>query len=382
MKTKNALYCCATFVVLCIFSSCKRTGLSEVSSTNEIQSAVTSWYTNFVKTSFGKGRLSAQRIIESLNYQDAAIIEQPNDEKIFLISTKGGENKKYFALKQSRHALQAMGIYDAKNSDQIKDFLKTNKMPIGEKLTINSLDGRLTVQWETKLSGQSVIRMAQSRQMMTKILNKEKQNSNISIKVASQMIKPSYIQDPEPGCTDWYWIEYDTATGMIYSVDYLYTTCEEGSGGGGGQTSNSQLSCELEVEDEINQDTYSLSELQNVSETESTPVTRKRAYPWKIYTGLTWHIKSHEIGEHQYSYSLGKWEWVSFTHSSTSFSGFWAGGNISCTVNSAVPSVYSQYAGMHLDYTVKFAFTCDDKPCEKYKNANSGILIEVNQTTN
>jgi hypothetical protein len=274
-----------------------------------------------------------------------------------------------------------MGIYDAQDLNQITQFLKTKKLPKNEKLTINSISGKPLVQWETKANNQSVIRMVQDNRFLTSNLPLQKLTSASSIKGTSQPMKSNYIQDPEPGCTNWYWIEYDTATGMINSIEYLYTTCNEESGGGGGQASNVQLACEELKEEEIDA-TYSTSELSSISQTSATSITRTRAYSWKIYSGLTWQIKSHEIGKHEYSNTSNKWEWVSLTHSNTSISGFWFGGNISCSINSAVSSIYNQYAGMALNYNVAFTFTCDDKPCVRMKDANSSILIEVNQSSN
>jgi hypothetical protein len=376
MKTKNLFQIGAAFFVsLCLLNSCKKSPLTSNASQNELKAAVQNWSAEFTKTASENGRLSATDIVNSLNYEDGAIVEQPGSRTILLIR-KGvsGNRNEYFALLQTQGQIQAMGVYEAKDLKQIQDFLQTKKLPVGEKLTMNSLFGKPVVQWETSMSGKPILRMAQSRKMIDRIINKNK------VSQASIKTKLNYVPEPEPGCTDWYWVEYDPSSGMIYSIDYLYSTCT-GGGGGGGAIPNEEISCQQQGEDEINYDTYETAEMLYITGSETSATTRSRAYHWKIYGGLTWHIKSHEVGEHEYSNTENKWNWVSLTHSSTSFVGFWAGGTITCTLNTAVPSVYPQYAGMDLNYNIKFEWTCSGKPCVRVKDANSGMVIHVDQIT-
>jgi hypothetical protein len=189
------------------------------------------------------------------------------------------------------------------------------------------------------------------------------------------------LPPPSDDCTDWYWVTFDPETGDILDVTYLYSDCNGGTGGGGGNSTadQEQIVC---LESAI-ADTHGVSEaadLLSVTNDETTTVTRKRSYHWRICEGNGWYIKSHEQGTHQYSYVDNGWKWLTLTHSSVSVEGTWIGGTISCSVNTATPSVYDLYSGMQLNYTIHFQFVCAGSPFSRNDGHTSGIIIGVNQT--
>lgn len=183
---------------------------------------------------------------------------------------------------------------------------------------------------------------------------------------------------PDGQCTDYYWVDYNSETGEIYSAEYAFTSCLNNGGGGGSAMAQEQVVCQQSAQSDIS-GTYSTSEGLDVTAVETLPLTRKRNYRWKFYEGLSWNASSLEVGKHEYRSSDCKWFWVSLAHNSVAINGFWAPGTISCTVNNAIPSVYDQYAGMELDYTIKFQFVCKGSGFTSSKSDDSGMIFSVNQ---
>lgn len=373
MKTASVLFCAVLALSSTLFlNSCKKNDGNGASS-NTLRSMVQDWSTGVLKNSSEETKSSVSGIISTLNYEDGAIINQSGSQTaIFISKGSSAGRRQYLALTKNGDNFQARGIYEAKDLEQIENFLETKKLPAGEQITVYSLFNKAIVQWETTTSGKSLLRMAQTKKVVNNLLSKNK------VQTASTRRSMNALPPPPDGCTDWYWVSFDPDSGDIIDISYMYTTCGNGGGESNGSSSQEQVVC---IQSAI-EDTHNISEsadLLSVTDDETTTLTRKRSYHWKICQGNGWYIKSHEQGTHQYSYADNGWKWLTLTHSSVSVEGTWIGGTISCSVNTATPSVYDLYAGMQLNYTVHYQFICAGTPFNRNDGHTSGIIIGINQ---
>lgn len=378
MKTKKTLIISVAFLCSALLmTACKKKDISILNS-DTFHSIVTIWHDQFSKSHASTPVTSTvNNIVSMLSYDDVLIVKNSLNRTVYFIKKNSSSHlNQYLALVQTGNNIQAEGIYETTNLSQIEKFVNSGILPAGEKITVYSLLEKPIVQWETNSSGKSLLRMAQNKNTLsTKTLQTKLLSAFVEKKVLSAPVTP-------PECTDWYWVTFDIETGNILDVTYLYTTCTEGTGGGGGsggETSGDALVCEESALGNIN-DSYATSGMEEITTTSASAAERTRSYKWKIYTGLTWTAKSHEIGIQHYETNDGMWHWTSLAHNTVSIDGFWMGGSISCAMNSATPSVYDQYAGMNLNYTMNFEWVCKGSPFARHKDASSSVLIEVNQT--
>lgn len=375
MKKTNVLEVAVLFLgAVLLLASCKKNDTPE--KTPEIlQSVVNRWSDQFKATAQKEAKAKVDAIIPTLNYHDGITVKQGSGRTIYLIRKPSSNGRmQYLALSESPTGIQAEGVYDVKNLAQVENFLTTRKpLPAGEQITVYSMEEKPLVQWETNAAGKFFVRMTQSRKMLAS----EAKTKTFSATRVKQILSAPPT-DPNNPCLDWYWITFDPETGEIMSVDYQYTTCD-GSNGGMGTTTGADMLCLTSALDDINQSSAPEDGDVEVTEVSATAAKRSRAYHWQIYKGIGWDIKSHETGIHEFSNSMNRWEWVSLTHSSVSVEGFWLGGAISCTVNTATPSVSSLYAGMSLNFTVKFEIACSGSPAVRTKTAYGVKLFSVNQ---
>lgn len=162
----------------------------------------------------------------------------------------------------------------------------------------------------------------------------------------------------EPVCTDYYWVEYDTQTGVVVSVSYLYTKCEECNKEGGGGSPSVEESCNTE---ELNSDLYETS-LDVISyDVAQTVDKRTRQYKWEFARDWFYSYYSTEQGTHK---KVGnQWHWEKFEHLGVSMSGFGLGVSTSIDQHNGTPYILTNtLAYMKLDYQVVRSIICTGFP--------------------
>ncbi|GEM_PF-2879364 len=179
---------------------------------------------------------------------------------------------------------------------------------------------------------------------------------------ASKLALPCGNMDPV--CIDYYWIEYDSETGEIYSETYLYTFCEDcnESGGGGGGTigeedetcNNSDLDAEI-YETSITRNSF----LQNQNTTK-----RKMQYTWQFAYDGSFDYYSTEQGTHK---KVGnEWHWESLEHLNTDMEGFSFGITTTIENVSATGMIHSaRMAYMDFRCQIRRYLVCKGFPINK-----------------
>lgn len=175
----------------------------------------------------------------------------------------------------------------------------------------------------------------------------------------------------QPVCTDYYWIEYDPLTGLVYSVTYLYTHCEpcNEAGGGSGGLAPEDEGCNRDALDaEFNTTSLDIGTV-NVSQTQDR---RTRQYKWKFGSDWFYNYYSVEQGTHK---KVGnEWHWERLEHLSVSMSGFSLGVSTSIDQHNGTPYFLSNTtAFMKLSYQITRSVFCDKFPVYKklFKTSNS-----------
>ncbi|MEO7308767.1 MAG: hypothetical protein ABIX01_00100 [Chitinophagaceae bacterium] len=180
--------------------------------------------------------------------------------------------------------------------------------------------------------------------------------------------------DDEPGCVTWYTVGfwYDLNTGQIVDWEILdvVTICPTSGGGGYGEGGSS-------TDPECVSTTVSNAEnLSNTTESSETigfniydipdngfytPKAKKAKNPiWKCITSYGgWSLLSHEDGiiELQQKGATAAedvWYWASLSHNSIEMLGITIGGSVEPSNGVGTPHVYTLYAAMELDFSVKY----------------------------
>lgn len=168
------------------------------------------------------------------------------------------------------------------------------------------------------------------------------------------------ISTDEIVCIDWYWTTWNSETGEIISNEFLFQTCNSNNtfGGGGGQTEVNNCVASIDIGNSTSE--FLSSELESSSsETISSRLT------WSFYKGFTFKWKSTEKGvlrkvnNHPTSY-----RWESLTHVGKSFEGFFAGGDMECTISQVNTSCSPDQptAWVYLDYDITISVVCKGSP--------------------
>ncbi len=95
------------------------------------------------------------------------------------------------------------------------------------------------------------------------------------------------------------------------------------------------------------------------------PLKKYKNPRWKILKNLTWDLYSQETGIVKLvDAGTDKWVWESLQHGAISMTGFALGGTVSSDQGVGIPSFFPGaenilYAGMTLDFNVKFSPICD-----------------------
>ena len=186
-------------------------------------------------------------------------------------------------------------------------------------------------------------------------------------------------------CVDWYYVSYDPVTGNTVSENYMYTTCYDpcgfNSNPSGGGSDGSGENCVNAVNSLKGGPTSEYISIADESE-DLAAKERTRIYTWTFFKqnfGM-WSYKSIERGVHKQDAS-GTWKWKSLEHVSVARTGWTLGGNLSCTVHAANPTVGVYVAGMELYYTVEGSAICKGSPLTVDHTHNTGSPIwNVNQS--
>jgi hypothetical protein len=146
--------------------------------------------------------------------------------------------------------------------------------------------------------------------------------------------------------------------------------CEEGGGGNTGENCDG-------IQESL--EGTSVSEMESITTTNANPTTRTKNYVWTIYRQIwgLWSFQSHETG---IQVKVGnEWHWLSLSHDNISRVGFQIGGNVSCTLNSATPTIGIYNASMTLDYNIEASLVCGGSPFSNNGNYKSSKYINVNE---
>lgn len=205
----------------------------------------------------------------------------------------------------------------------------------------------------------------------------KKNNKTFELDTKANRIDPQ-CSDGDQTCIEWYLITFNASTGEVVGESYLYTSCypcnNQGGSGGGGSSSTSLDDLKKEME------SGPVSITQSIGLISESAVEREKAYRWEMHRqrwGL-WGFISHEKGIHKKVGS--EWQWKSLEHLSVSKYGVWAGGVVSCTVNSAIPQVGTYNAGMQLNYTITCDAAVKGSPLSYSSNhSNNSPIWNVNQ---
>jgi len=172
-------------------------------------------------------------------------------------------------------------------------------------------------------------------------------------------------------CEPVWWVHVDIYPDRYeVEVELLGTFChpdELDTGGGGGGVADYDCA-EEEKKDYYNEveNTTASGQFLASYELNIDPITRHKSYRWRVVEGYTgWDIVSTDLAIQKYNTAMSRWEFQSITHSNLSLVGspppFV---DISFTLASAVPTVTTLVAGMHisLDVTYSFIAKCPNIP--------------------
>ena len=361
MKKKSALLLFTwilSALVLLMFACSKQDKASYVNQ-NEIPSIVQAWAQSFSKGN-SSYKSNVANIIGALNYKDTLTILRPNNEMLYFIRTGIGTSPAaYLGLSKHNNCVQALGVFHAKDLEQISEYYQTHQLAAGDSLTVYGLNDKLVLQWSTTIDGKTQVKKRESMATLTKKLSEaHSQISTLSVGAHPS----SYPPQPPPGCTDYYDVTYNNEGFIVFWI-FVEEVCTSpyGTGGSGPSISNDILTCQAQTEDIINAEYASWGMLAAEQVSGTAGVDRTANYHWKCWTGYGWYLESTEQGYQTWNTSDSKWHWGSLSHSSLSVVGSSSYGTaVTASLNSATPyaDFYSDNASMTLSFNLTYGFYC------------------------
>jgi hypothetical protein len=121
-------------------------------------------------------------------------------------------------------------------------------------------------------------------------------------------------------CIDWFWQTF--VNGVLFSEEYLYTSCQcmNNSGGGGAGSPSDYDLCVAGVNQVLN-NTNSSSVLLSTDMISLGTLARTKMYSWKCVEGAGWYVVAYDRGVHQRVSVNKPWIWSSLENLSISKNG-------------------------------------------------------------
>jgi hypothetical protein len=327
MKKPNLLFCMAAIAAILVFS-CKKDQLQtqqNVVNRQQAQGAVAALAQRYALSKSGGAQF--KETANQLDYADVVEVARPGRPSLTLIHLSQDDadgRKRYLAIgspkQEGDNAYHLEGIYSGKDLTQIEHAIQTNRIEKGNVVTLRRLDQKPMTEWDAR-GPKDVVRVATPKSALTasqlamaKPVGQStvaKQGASANQKAGNQ--RKDYMAPPEEECWDWYWVEYDPETGIIYSITYLFTSCSGGGGGGGGGPEEPEEQCEDGLAG-ISTASSIISIIEDEDGSGSGAPTRKRKVLWKCVNGKNgvWSVNSLEKGDHAFSYAHNQWEFVDF----------------------------------------------------------------------
>lgn len=236
MKLTKLLLCILTFPIIFLVS-CEKEHLENQSNKIErkqAHNAIDAITKQFSTTSLPYKTEFAE-VVKLLDFNDVSVVLRPSLSALILIriiKNDADSRKRYLAVSlpnsKSDNIYRFQGIYSTNDLSYIKQAITTNRIEKGNIVTLRLLNEKLLKEWDAT-GINPVARISVPKSILTP--------SQFSmINGGNQSIKANSIQEPEPDCVNYYLVSYNSETGDIYSITFLYQDCTDygGAGGGGG----------------------------------------------------------------------------------------------------------------------------------------------------
>lgn len=353
--------------------SCKKNSISVNDSSELAKQIVQNWRDKTMPMVSDKTKEIINSIIGKLDYSSVTRIDRrENGIPDYLIKivdrTVPGSNK-YLSLINTTKGYTSEGIYTAESPEQISRVLREHRLEKRDNILLTNIAGRPLIGWQSNVSGKDILKIASPQKVGSF-------NSTAELKksILSNSQKANYVVDPGTGCIDWYWIVYNIYTGEIVDITYLNTTCPRDTGGG-----TSVASTETQVLDKLESELIQTNLKESISMSAVDPVTRNRTYTWQICEAPSWRGYSNEKGSQEYSSSENRWNWKTFEHVGVSKTGSIVGGSVDVSDISSSANIWSQYAGMQVNYHVEWHLLIRSTPASRSRDYTASVIYGVNE---
>lgn len=356
--------------------SCKKTSISANNSGELAKQIVENWRDKTIPVVSDKTKEIINSIVDKLDYSSVTRIDKrKNGIPDYLIKivdqTMPGSNK-YLSLINTVNGYTSEGIYTAQNPEQISRVLREHRLEKGDNILLTNITGSPLIGWQSNVSGKDVLKIATPQKA-----GSYKSSAELKKSILSNSQKVNYVAPPPgDGCTAWYWVEYDINTGVIVDITYLTTTCPGDPGGGGG---TSGALTETQVLDNLENELVQTNFKETISTSAVDAIIRNRTYTWQICEAPSWRGYSNEKGSQEYSSSENRWNWSTFEHVGVSKTGWITGGSVDVSDISSTANIWSQYAGMQVNYHVEWHLLIRSMPATRSRNYTASVIYGVDE---
>ena len=386
---------CSALIIPLLFS-CQKSTHSDTKNAAELVENAHSWFTQKMAGSGQNSPASPyltrmQAIEKLLNWEDAK--EYANDGVQYVLvpcayEIKPFRNKSFEAAKMLVFYLDKSGnmkmkiseILSAKGTslgNNLREIISRSFVNYytGKNKSTSSINANIIFYNENYIPENSY-KIVNGSWLPAKFVlqNKKITHSDQHVSTAGTLSASGYYET-------WYLVGYfyDLDTGEIISAEIINTwqqcvgICDTwgpvddfgGTGGGSTNCEDVALQCVNDLSGNAVEASEKVSD--NVSNFDNL---RKYKNPdWIVLKGPSWAIHSHETGVVKLvNAATNKWQWESLSHVNISFVGTSFGGSIEPVSSTGTPSFVPGtqnvlYAGMSVNYNVKFTPLCNNPLC-------------------